>query len=297
MARPVPAVNRAVGVLDLLVTHPTERFTLSDLVRRTGISLGSAHAVLAVLEEAGYVSRHRDHKTYGLGPALVAAGLASLAAQPAVQVAVEGLDRLASDIDAEVVITATTGTEIIFVAHAGTQSPHGPQVRVGERVPLVPPLGAVFLAWAIELDVDTWTARSPVGGPDRDQLRSMLDHVRTHGYSIGAGSDVQRAFGVALAELTEQPQQPGLRAEIPGLLLALAEGGYGLTGVRAQATYDVGIIAAPVFDAERRVTVAVTGIGFPPGLTGAQVVERAEAIRDFGIVATKKAQGRLPEPG
>jgi DNA-binding IclR family transcriptional regulator len=43
-------VNRAVGVLDLLVTHPTERFTLSDLVRRTGISLGSAHAVLAVLE-------------------------------------------------------------------------------------------------------------------------------------------------------------------------------------------------------------------------------------------------------
>lgn len=295
MARPAPAVNRAIRLLDLLVAHPTERFTLSELVRRTGVSLGSAHAVLAVLEDVGYVSRHRDHKTYALGPALVAAGLASLTAQPAVQVAVDGLDRLAADIDAEVVVTAATDAEIIFVARAGTPSPHGPQVRIGERVPLAPPLGAVFLAWAAEPDVAAWAARSPVGGPDAEQLHAMLDHVRTHGYSIGAGSAVQRAFGAALAGLAEEPQQQALRAEIPGLLRALVEGGYEVAAVQEQASYDVGTIAAPVFDAAGQATVAVTGIGFPPGLSGSQVLERAEAVRDFGIVATKTAHGRLPE--
>ncbi|WP_158079523.1 helix-turn-helix domain-containing protein [Actinomadura sp. CNU-125] len=146
MARPAPAAERALTIIDLLVTHPGEQFTISDLARRTGMSLGSAHAVLAVLEERGYLGRHPVRRTYGLGPALVSAGMAALDQHPAIRVATEQLGGLAADLDADVVVTAATPVDIVFVAVGGRGSRYGPGFREGERVPLVPPLGLVFMA-------------------------------------------------------------------------------------------------------------------------------------------------------
>ena len=116
MARPAPAAARAVQVLDLLVTHPTERFTLTELVRRTGMSLGSAHAVLAVLEQSGHVSRHPTTKAYTLGPALVVAGVVALEHHPGIEAGRRLIGPLAAELGTEVVLTARTVDEIIFVA-------------------------------------------------------------------------------------------------------------------------------------------------------------------------------------
>src|SRR5258708_37627648 len=74
MPRPALSGDRALQVIDVLVAHPTQRFTLTELSRRTAINPASAHALLAVMLRAGYVQRHPEHKTYTLGPALVAAG-------------------------------------------------------------------------------------------------------------------------------------------------------------------------------------------------------------------------------
>lgn len=141
MARPAPAAARAVQVLDLLVTHPTERFTLSELVRRTGMSLGSAHAVLAVLESSGHVTRHPPH-AYTLSPALVVAGVVALEHQPGIDAARSLIGALAEELGTETALTARTSDEIIFIARAGEPTPNGPAIREGERVPLVPPLRA-----------------------------------------------------------------------------------------------------------------------------------------------------------
>ncbi|MBL7518078.1 helix-turn-helix domain-containing protein, partial [Frankia sp. CNm7] len=161
MARPAPAVDKALKIIDLLVTHRGEQFTISDLARRTGSSLGSAHAVLAVLEQTGYLSRHPTRRTYGLGPALVSAGMVALEQHPAIRAAADQIPRLAGELDADVVVTAATPTEIVFVAVGGTGSRYGPGFREGERVPLVPPLGLVFMAWAHPLEVAAWLGRAP----------------------------------------------------------------------------------------------------------------------------------------
>ena len=55
MPRPALSADRALQVIDVLVAHPTQRFTLTELSRRTSINPASAHALLAVMLRAGYV--------------------------------------------------------------------------------------------------------------------------------------------------------------------------------------------------------------------------------------------------
>ena len=295
MARPAPAVTRAIRFIDLLVTHPDDRFTLSQLVERTGISLGSAHAVLAALEDEGYVRRHPVHKTYGLGPALVAAGVAALDHQPAVAAATAEAELLAERIGVETAVTAVTRNEIVFLAHAGRPSVNAPQVRNGERVPLVPPLGAVFMAWAAETEIAAWLDRAPRSAAERDRNRAMLDVVRSRGFAIGTASPAQRVFADTLVTLTDDPRRDELRARVDELVDALATDDYELSTIEPQATYSVGMVASPVFDGDGRVVVALVAMGFEPSLTAAEVLAAGEAVRAGAVVATRTSRGRLPD--
>jgi DNA-binding IclR family transcriptional regulator len=272
MARPAPAVEKALKIIDLLVTHRGEQFTISDLARRTGSSLGSAHAVLAVLEQTGYLSRHPTRKTYGLGPALVSAGMAALEQHPAIRAAVDQIPKLAAELDADVVVTAATPAEIVFVAVGGPGSRYGPGFREGERVPLVPPLGLVFMAWAHPLEVEAWLGRARVA-LEPDRVRLALAAVRERGY----------ALGLALGGSRDQPQES-----------ASLRDDYDLPTVEPARSYDLGMASAPVFDADRRVLVAITASGFTPGLTGREVLDIGERVRACATIVTKQARGRLP---
>jgi DNA-binding IclR family transcriptional regulator len=271
MARPAPAVDKALRILDVLVANRGEQFTISDLARRTGSSLGSTHAVLAVLEQAGYLSRHPARRTYRLGPALVSAGLAALEQHPAIRAAAERIPTLAAELRADVVVTAATPTEIVFVATGGPGSGYGPGFREGERVPLVPPLGLVFMAWADPVEVRAWLGRARVA-PEADGVTAALTSVRERGF----------ALGLALKTLGPPEESAAQRYD------------YGLPAVEPAGAYDLGMASAPVFDADGRVVVAVTASGFPPGLTGREVLDIGERVRACATVVTKQARGRPP---
>ncbi|MCU0311083.1 MAG: helix-turn-helix domain-containing protein [Acidimicrobiales bacterium] len=295
MARPAPAAQRALQVLDLLVAHPGQPLTLTEIVRRTAMSLGSAHAVLATLETAGYVRRHPSTRTYGLGPALVAAGVVALDTSPGIRHAVQGAAALARSVGTEVVVSAATADEIIFLARAGAASAHGPDLREGERLPLVPPLGAVFLAWADDAEVEAWLARDPGRTPERDRRhRANLELTRQRGYAVAAASDLQRALGDAASDLADVPRHHHLRSDVGDLLAALAAGPYALDALEADRTYDVGVVAAPVFDVDGHVVAALTATGFAPGRSAGEVVAVAEAVRDGAALATRASRGRAP---
>lgn len=270
MARPAPAAATALRIIDVLVAHRHEQFTISDLARRTGTSLGSAHAVLAVLEGAGYVSRHPARRTYGLGPALVSAGMAALDQHPAIRAAVEQVPALASGLNADVVVTAATPAEIVFVAVGGPGSGYGTGFRDGERVPLVPPLGLVFMAWAQPREVEAWLARAPVApAPARVQL--ALATVRERGYALGRAS--ARDEPVDSVPLHDD---------------------YHLPVVEPDEKYHLSMASAPVFDADGRVLVAITASGFTPGLSGREVLDIGERVKACATVVTKQTRGQFP---
>lgn len=295
MARPAPAASRAIQILDLLVTHPSERFTLTELVRRTGMSLGSSHAVLAVLEQSGHVTRHPATRAYSLGPALVVAGVVALEQHPGIDAARSQIDGLAGSVGVEVVVTVRTVDEIIFVARAGIHTPRGPGIVEGERVPLIPPFGAVFFAWAPAPEVDAWLERSPDhSAATIARCRAALDLVRARGFAVTAGSDAQRMLGERTFTLADDPSRVDLRDDVAELFATLAHENYPVVMLDDDRPFDVGIVAAPVFGPDGAVIAAISATGFPPGLDAATVADAGEKVRDAAAVATRSARGRLP---
>ena len=293
MARPAPAAARALKIIDLLVTHRGEQFTISDIARRTGTSLGSTHAVLAVLEETGYLSRHPVRRTYGLGPALVSAGMAALEQHPAIRVATEQINKLAAELEADVVVTAATPAEIVFVAVAETSSRYGPDFREGERVPLVPPLGLVFMAWADPAEVEAWLGRAQVA-LDRERADLALATVRERGYALGQASAVRRVLGDRPVPLAAPRSGAGGEEDREALMASVSlHDDYDLPAVDPDGRYDLGMASAPVFDSDGRVFVAITASGFSPGLTGREVADIGERVRACATVVTKQTRGRL----
>ncbi|MEX1217293.1 MAG: helix-turn-helix domain-containing protein [Acidimicrobiales bacterium] len=295
MARPAPAASRAIQILDLLVTHPTERFTLSELVRRTGMSLGSAHATLAVLEGSGHISRNAGTRAYSLGPALVVAGVVALEHHPAIDAARQSIASLAAELGVEVVVSARTVDEIIFVARAGEHSAFGPGLREGERVPLIPPFGAVFFAWSQEYEIEQWLLRSPdASGMAIERLQLSLELARSRGFAVTASSDTQRLLGERAYSLSDSPSNSELRGDVAELLATLATEEYPVVHLDATSRFDVSTIAAPIFGSEGEVIAAISATGFPPGLDAETVIAKGTKIRDAAAIATRSSRGRPP---
>ena len=66
----MPAVERALEILELLADHPREILGLSEIARTLTMNKASCHATLTLLADRGYLIRHAD-KTYSLGPAIL----------------------------------------------------------------------------------------------------------------------------------------------------------------------------------------------------------------------------------
>lgn len=258
LARPALSASRTVAVLNFLAAHSAEEFTLSDLVARLDINLASAHALLAVLTEAGYVTRHPRLRTYSLGPIVVAIGNAALDRHPAIAKAHEEARRLSDELGLGVAVTALAENDIVFLERVGEHRARDIGIQVGQRFPIVPPFGAVFAAWH---DPEAWLARAE----DRPEMEAVLDDVRSRGWAAALGN----------------PPSTDYQA---------------LAALNPRRTYDVVMIAAPVFGPSGDAIVSITLLGMEPSLPAQQVMALGERVRDAGLVATLRSGGRAPNP-
>jgi DNA-binding IclR family transcriptional regulator len=287
MTRAALAASRTIELLDFLAAHPDEQFSLSDLAKRLEVGVSSMHGLLGVMTRAGYLERHPRLRTYRLGRSTIAVGSAALEAHPAVDLARDAARRLAKEISLEVAVTTATGGDIVFLAHAGARRATGLAVHVGQRVPFVPPLGSVFVAWG---DARDWLSEAA----DRAALQSILSGVRERGYSVALEVDARRGLSAALDEIAKQPGDRTARGRVLDRLSELAHTEYQIAELDDSRLYDVSMIAAPVFDDRGDVTLALTLLGFPPQLDASRVVQYGERVRDAGLIVTKQSRGRMP---
>ncbi len=288
MSRPALSANRAIAVLSFLAAHPTESFTLTDLAERVGVNLASMHAVLAVLLEAGYVSRHPRLRTFTLGPTVVALGSAALEAHPVIDRARDAARDLAHETGLEATVTAPAGDQIVFLARAGEPSPRGVSALVGQTVPLLPPVGSVFVAWG---GADAWLERAR----DAASLEAVLAAVRRRGYSVGLEAPARQGLNVALHDLSLHPSDEDLRDSLNSYVSGLETGTYQPADIAAGLLYEVSHIAAPIFGSDGRVVLALTLVGFEEPMRGRAVIAYGERLRDAGLVLTKRTRGRVPD--
>ena len=287
MARRAPSIERTVAILNFLAEHPDERFSVSELCRRVGVPKATAHAHLHALADAGYLLRNPVDKTFTLGPALVSLGVAAAASQhDIVELARDEMRRVGNELGAQCVASTAMGGEIVLLATAGPVQAIGLTAHVGARVPLVPPLGTVFMAWADPADVDAWVRRL---GQNADELeleryRRALDAVRRRGYALGLDAVAMAHVNRALLE-HDDPHR---------YILELGHAEYVLTELEPDASQRVFLVAAPVFSADAKVALALTVFGFEAPVAADAVLGHAERLLQATRSVTAAIGGRAP---
>ena len=283
MARPAPAIDRTVAVLNHLAANPTRQFSLSELARDLGLNKATAHGMLSSLTESGYLTRDVLAKTYGLGPALIALGNAALASTPAARLAQPHMTALSRDLELACIASAAIGDEIVILAQAGAAGPLGINVQPGQRLPLAPPLGTVFVAWSSAEAIDRWLSHV---GPDAskralDRYRLALASVRERGYSVALGGEGQQRLVQALREAGHEP--PSARGEE-----------YALVELPGSTRYRINHIGAPVFGPDGNVVLGLFLIGFRGQIAAEEVPRYAERLLNAAAAVTAAVRGTTP---
>jgi DNA-binding IclR family transcriptional regulator len=292
---------RAVAVLDYFTTNPQRAFTLSELSIAVGASLSSLSSVLQSLMEAGYLVRHPRHKTYELGPALVAVGRAASLRHPVVELARPELARLAAEYDTECVGSVVIGDEILVLALEGRPSHRTRGLTLGQRVPFAPPFGEIWLAYGGPEALHSWLRRTghvsgnlsaTYEGETAAELESALAQVRARGYAVNLRTDRLAAYSDALSLLVRRPGNASLQQRIQEMVADLGAG-YVLLDEHPDTRYEVEMIIAPVFGPDGAVVFALTLVGLAER-TGTEIAQIAARIVESGLGLTRAIGGRVP---
>lgn len=293
--KPAPGVERAIAVLNFLAAHPDEDFTLSELARRLDLNKATCHAMLLTLTDAGYLLRHPTRLTYRLGPALIALGSAAQGQFEAVDFARDEMRALSEDLGVECIASAVVDNEIVILSRSGTPLPFGRSVQLGQRLPLVPPLGTVFMAWSKPSEIDDWLQRQRSWATEDqlDRYRAALDAVRRRGYAVSLDVEARNRLGQALADLVGDVRRDR-RGTVEQLIDELSNEDYFLIDVDSEGSYPVNTMGAPVFGPTGRVELGLFLVGFRGPLSGEEVVDQGERLRQATRTITKEIHGVEP---
>jgi DNA-binding IclR family transcriptional regulator len=293
---PSPAAVRALQILDHLAAHDGERFTLSELARDLGMSKATCQAVLLALLEGAYVRRDEARKTYALGPALASVGSVALARYGAVGAARPEMEALSAELGLECIAGIATGDQIVIVARTGPTAPFGVSARVGQRVPLLPPLGVLYVAWSGGAVVDEWIARAdpPLDPADATRLRAVVEAVRRRGWSVTPAGETEGRLARTVGELAAHPGQGGLVAERDRLIRALSHEEHPLVDPATATPQRVQEVAAPVFGPDGGVALVMGLHGFPAELTADDIARVSGRLLTATSAASARIDGRAP---
>ena len=246
--------------------------------------------MLTTLADAGYVARHPVEKSYTLGPSLVALGEAATAS-PSVdiaQYAIGEMRAMADEFGVQCVASRIMGTEIVIIAHTGTREPLGQTLSVGHRLPFVPPLGTVFVVWSQPADIDVWLRRLGPGAMRTELVRykQAITAVRERGFSIGLEADARRRLGRAVAE-----RDP----DVERIVEELGHEEYILMELERSVSYQLSLVAAPVFGPTGDVVMAVAMFGFRDPLDAVELTRAGNRVVSATHAITDALHGRAPD--
>ena len=214
MPRPALAATRAIGDPRLPRRAPGRRVhALRPRRRELDINVASAHAVLAVLTDEGYLVRNPRLRTYTLGPSVVALGSAALERHPAVDHARDEARR--PDDGAR----ARGGRHRARRRRHRVPRPRGRALGRGARGARRPahPARATARRGVHGLGRPGGDERLARPWAGRQSLDAVLAGVRARGYSVALEHDARRGLGDALDHLADAPIEPGARETIDAL--------------------------------------------------------------------------------
>ncbi|WP_135458658.1 helix-turn-helix domain-containing protein [Mycobacterium sp. DL99] len=295
--RASPPTARVVAILDFLSRHPQERFGLSELTRRVGLTKPTCLGILSSLTESGYLIRDSGDKTYRLGPSLISLGHAAQESMRVNPAARAELHALSAAFDTSAGLTAVVDDRITVLEVVGPPG-RDPGVRVGQSYPFAPPVGLMFVLWDDDA-LRAWLAKAPTIPlrTESARLQRVIENCRADGYLVERLTPGGRRLYALMAGMsTNLPDE--LRALLSELVSDIGERVYlrdecETPGRRSTARSDISVISAPVFDHyQRQVMAASLHIG--TALTDREIVDRARALVATADALTKQLGGTKP---
>lgn len=195
------APERLLSVLAAF-DHEHPALTLTDISRRAGLTLSTAHRLVAALTVWGALERDAQG-VYHVGlrlwelAALAPRGLALR------QLALPYLEDLYEATHENVQLAVRDGTDVVYTEWLSGRSAVGVHIRVGARWPLhATGVGLVLLAHADAGAQNTYCARqleafTPYTVTDPLRLRRMLAEVRRTGVAVSVRQVTEDALSVA----------------------------------------------------------------------------------------------------
>jgi DNA-binding IclR family transcriptional regulator len=294
----VPALERAHRILDLMARTPRRSFSAAELGNAVGIHRATAHSILACLAGLGLVHRDAARKTYRLGPELVRLGGAAEGQYDGLDDARSELHELARRLDVGGLVCVVVDDEIVIPEFVGGNVPEYGLPSVDRaRVPLAPPIGAIFYAWSSADEIEEWLSRAPSSASkeDLESYRRSVPAVRARGYSIGSDVEFELQLEEVLAAL-EEPRSAdrlALALRLADLVRAERPGRAGPNRVDSGAR-PIGHLIGPIFDADGRVVMTLTVFGRPGQITESNVATYADPLLASSARVTKATGGRWP---
>ncbi|WP_436698606.1 hypothetical protein [Nocardioides sp. BYT-33-1] len=206
----------------------------------------------------------------------------------------EEMESVAFELGCRVVAQTLVDDQLVFLASAGHISHYvSPVMTVGNRAAVVPPLGALFLAWAPEPEVERWLG--PLQEPDeRARARAVLARVRDSGYTVYLRSEADTEVWA----LSARGQLPVVVDELSDEQRRMVHGirqdpaGFGPDDVT-----EVEWLAVPVFGEDSRVALilGVEGLDYPRDWE--EFEARLARLEQAASMATRAIGGKVPLPG
>ncbi len=271
---------RVLDIVELLARPGNERLRFSDVVRELELTQATAHAILKTLSDRGWVTRDPVTKTFALGPALavVAARTASVRSQVHAATAVAA--QLAAEFDYAASVVERIDDSLVITAFEGDF-----ESGAGDRIPYTPPFGVAFAAWDSAEEQQAWIDRG--ASTDRAlarRLGEVLAQTRDRGFDIDWTTPALTQAARVVGTLPSDGLPPQVRQIMDRLLVEFTTIGVLSGDDPPGRARPVATIAAPVFDANGRVTliVAVHPLG-PMSLrqitaVGRRLVQLAEPL-------------------
>ncbi|PXX58815.1 DNA-binding IclR family transcriptional regulator [Nocardia tenerifensis] len=287
--RSAPTV-RVVQVLDFLVEQRGKRFGLSELARALDLAKPTCLGILTELTAGGYLVRDADTLTYGLGPALIAAGRVAQDSFAISALARAELDKLTARYRTTCTASAVVGEQIMVLESTGPGL-----VKVGAAYHFAPPVGLMYVLWDTDAAFDAWLAKPPTVPLQQDEarLRQIVAECRERGYLVESLTAAGRRLYSMLAGFAARDLPDELRELVGELVTSLGERVYLGTDLRPRKEHPVSLLAAPTYGGDGRQNMVLT-MYVGSSITGAEIDRRGTALVAAADAVTAASGGRGP---
>ena len=193
--------GRLLGVLDAF-TGPQRRLTLTEISRRTGLPMGTAHRLVGELVAWGALERD-DRGRYQIGLRLWEVAALAPRGPGLREIALPFLEDLYEATHQHVQLAVLDGLDVVYVERISARGAVGVRSRVGGRWPAhTTGVGLVLLAHAPPPIQEDYLG-TPLAGfteltiTDPAALRRVLAEVRRTGYAVSDRQVTMDAVSVA----------------------------------------------------------------------------------------------------